>query len=127
MGECKEHIPAVFVVELGNDLLGGGNLVRERHDRGFDLDLDSWGFLDLERNRNDGDGNDGANNNGNSGNSGNSSNSSGNSILVHLAGFMTRAVALVVSTSTSPSSTAKVADGLRTSRRSGGNRNGGSG
>jgi hypothetical protein len=75
----------------------------------LDLDLDGNGnnrnddfFLDLDL-----DGN------------GNNISLLSDGILVLFGGFMTRTVALVISTSTGPSPTAKGADGHRTRRRNG--------
>jgi hypothetical protein len=72
----------------------------------LDLDLDLDGnddfFLDLDLDLN-----------------GNNISLLSDGILVLFGGFMTRTVALVISTSTGPSPTAKGADGHRTRRRNG--------
>jgi hypothetical protein len=78
-------------------------------------------FLDLDL-----DGNNGNNRNGNNRNddffldlNGNNISLLSDGILVLFGGFMTRTVALVISTSAGPSPTAKGADGHRTRRRNG--------
>ena len=110
LGVCKQNSPMAFVIVEGvNDFLGGGDLVRVSHDWG-DFFLD---FLGDFLNRDDSDGS-----------SSSSINISGNSllsengILVLFAGFMARAVALVISTSTGPFASTSV-DGAHGDRTTG--------
>jgi hypothetical protein len=87
--------------------LNGNNRNGNNGNDDFFLDLDLDGnngnddfFLDLDLN-------------------GNNMSLLSDGILVLFGGFMTRTVALVISTSTGPSPTAKGADGHRTRRRNG--------